>query len=290
MRFYPILPVCFTFLLLSALPGPAQTSILVTVSRSLDRDVVYSGGSVVVRLDCSLLGDVTGLVVIERFPAGFRFTGSTSNPAANGAKLNETASELKWVFINLETGANIEINYTVDVPVVAQEGSFQFEGEWKAVTYEGEGYGYSPTTQIRVQKSPCTISLDVTPSKAKVGEGLTVSGSTSPARHNVTVVLNYTRPDNSTFQRSVSTSVDGFFRDSFFADVEGSWNVVASWSGDEETRSAVSLNILFTVEKSNSFEVWVPIVVTLSLVLVIAVIIILILIRKQILVKHDGRE
>lgn len=149
----------FLFLMLLFLfVKPAFTeasSIEINSSRHLD-DVASPESSVTVQLNYSLTGDILGLIITERFPSGFKFINSSSNPPADAAKYNETASEVKWLFISLQQTSEIAINYTVEIPINVSENTYTFEGYWKAVSTETEASGVSPNTEIQVERVRAT--------------------------------------------------------------------------------------------------------------------------------------
>lgn len=144
----------FLFLTLLLFVKPAFTeasSIEINSSRHLD-DVASPESFVTVQLNYSLTGDILGLIITERIPSGFKFINSSSNPPANAAKYNETASEVKWLFISLQQTSKIALNYTVEIPITVLENTYTFEGYWKAVSTETEASGVSPNTEIQVER------------------------------------------------------------------------------------------------------------------------------------------
>jgi hypothetical protein len=98
-----------------------------------------------------------------------------------------------------------------------------------------------------VIKKPSSITCSVSPSKAKLGEAVTVSGSISPPRSGVTVTIIYIKPDGSTVKREVTTNPEGKFTDTYRAEVKGNWKVRAEWSGDREYEGAKSETATFTI-------------------------------------------
>ncbi len=94
---------------------------------------------------------------------------------------------------------------------------------------------------------PSTIDCERSKSQVFLGEGITISGSIDPPHGGVEVVLTYTRPDTSIFQRNVTASGDGSYSDTFVPDQVGLWGVKASWGGDADTMGAVSSTVKFIV-------------------------------------------
>lgn len=237
-------------LVVSIQPALAETSVMqVNISRDLEKDVVNLGKLVTVQLNCSMVGNITGLIITERFPIGFNLVNVTSNPSPDGTKFDQILNEFKWLFISLQGVEDVIISYTVEVPVEVEESTYVFEGEWNAAHFEERASGLAPTTEILVEKASSEISCIVSASEVKVGESVTVSGSISPAHDNVTVTLSYAMSDNSVTMRNVTTSADGRFTDVFKVDAHGSWSVVASWLGDQDSKGAESSTASFTAEK-----------------------------------------
>jgi hypothetical protein len=80
-----------------------------------------------------------------------------------------------------------------------------------------------------------------------------ISGIIEPTQENATITLSYTRPNASTFDRIVNTTVVGSYRDSYQPDLEGIWSVNASWVGDERHDgdwAVVSFEVMFPVSLS----------------------------------------
>jgi hypothetical protein len=148
-------------------------SIEVDYSRHLDK-VAILGSFVIVQLNCSLKGNISGLIITERIPNEFKFVNSSSNPPANAAKYNEPASEVKWLFISLQQTSEIVIAYTLEVPINIEEKNYTIEGYWKAVDRETRASGVSPILEIQVESERQTENS---------------FGSTVPIRSLIIVVL-----------------------------------------------------------------------------------------------------
>ncbi len=131
------------------------SSIEINFSRHLT-DVASPESYVTVQLNCSLTGDIAGLIITERIPSEFKFVNSSSNPPSSATKYNETASEVKWLFISLQQTSEITVTYTVEIPINAIEDTYTFEGYWSAVSTETEASGVSPNTEIQVERVHAT--------------------------------------------------------------------------------------------------------------------------------------
>jgi len=84
-------------------------------------------------------------------------------------------------------------------------------------------------------------------SKVPVNETQTVSGSLDPAVADATVTLTFTKPDDSTFNATVTSTSDGSFTYTFVVAVLGNWTVQASWPGNNEYMEATSSAKTFEV-------------------------------------------
>ena len=252
------------------------TAFQVHVTRTLNRKFASPMELVAIQLSCSVDGDVAGLIIIEQFPVGSKFVNSTSDPPADGVKLDEVNGEVKWLFMNSQrVSSSIIINYTVELPATS-ENVYTFRGSWKAINENAIASDSTPTTEISVVNTPVMISCEVASSRVRVGEEVVVSGSISPPDDNVTVFLNYTNPDASVIQRKVTTLADGSFRCALKVDVKGLWSVIASWSR-REGGEAVSSIVYFTVEPSADSTSWTIIVTIVALIMAVAAVLLLIL-------------
>ena len=104
-----------------------------------------------------------------------------------------------------------------------------------------------------------TVTVSVSPQVIEKGEAVRVSGSIDPAPENATVTLIYAGPERK-FNSTAKVNIDGSFAESFRPDVNGTWSVNASWSGDIryegnwasvtfEVRPLVSLSIITSNNK-----------------------------------------
>jgi hypothetical protein len=128
-------------------------SIQVDVSRYLEKNVISPESVFTVQLNCSMVENITGVIIMERLPIGFKFVNSTSRPPRTAIKFNETVNEVNWLFISLQGMKDVMINYTVEVTVEVEEGTYVFKGDWMAVGYEGRASGLCPVTEILVEKA-----------------------------------------------------------------------------------------------------------------------------------------
>ncbi|MCW4040516.1 MAG: Ig-like domain repeat protein [Candidatus Bathyarchaeota archaeon] len=131
---------------------------------------------------------------------------------------------------------------------------------------------------ITVEKLSVTIMCTVPPVDVEIGNDVRVSGSITPAIHDVPVTLQYIAPNASTMTHTVTTSSDGSFTDTMRPDATGSWRVSALWEGDTIYDESVSTFVAITVTES-SLQIN-PLVIGIPLILVIVVVVVFV-IRRQ---------
>jgi hypothetical protein len=105
---------------------------------------------------------------------------------------------------------------------------------------------------VTVQRASTSISCSVSPSTVRINESVTVSGSISPTVGGAIVTLTYTKPDASSFTRTVTTSSSGTYSDIYTPNQPGSYSVMASWPGNDDYEGATSLPASFTARKNPS--------------------------------------
>jgi hypothetical protein len=153
MRKASLVFIFLSLLFLFVHPAFTETSLIeVESSRHLEEGT-GTESFVNITLNYSFTENIVGLIVTERIPSDFKFVNSYSNPPASAVKTNETANEVKWLFISLEQKKEITIQYTVEVPINFNGNTYTINGYWKAVGTETEAAGISPTTKIH---SPTT--------------------------------------------------------------------------------------------------------------------------------------
>ena len=117
------------------------------------------------------------------------------------------------------------------------------------VRAEKEGYTSAQTTIILTVEVPTILSCSISKTKIQKGESIVVSGTIEPALLGKPIILTYTKPDGSTFNRTVTTGPDGTFRDKYQPDMSGPWSVRALWVGDPIYKDASSSTISLTVNE-----------------------------------------
>jgi hypothetical protein len=119
-------------------------------------------------------------------------------------------------------------------------GTYQLRASWMGD--DSFGGATSSDVSLTVSKRSTTLSCLASTSEVTEGELITVYGEISPAVSGVTVTLTYTKPDESTITRTVTTGADGGYSDSYRPVGEGQWSVTATWDGDSTHDGSSSLD------------------------------------------------
>lgn len=137
----------------------------------------------------------------------------------------------------------------------------------------------SATLTIVVNKLNSTVSIDASSTSFTAGDEVVINGTVTPKRSGINVTLQYRRGDEawSTLD-TVTTDSNGFFSTSWRPSDAGTYEVKASWSGDENTASAES-NVL-VIEVVAGQNVFVYAVAGITILIVTAALFYLIKIRK----------
>jgi PKD repeat protein len=125
-------------------------------------------------------------------------------------------------------------------------------GTWDVSTsWEGQAIilgASSSSESFTILQLSTSITCSVLAYEVPLGSSISISGSITPPIRGTTITLTYTRPDGSTFTRTVTTN-PGDYTDIYKPDVEGSWTVIASWDGDSIYDSSSSSSKSFTIKK-----------------------------------------
>jgi len=130
-------------------------------------------------------------------------------------------------------------------------------------------------------KATSSISCSVSLPKVREGDSTAISGFLSPSRGGIPITLTYKKPDGSTYTKSIATSPEGRFADAYVPDMVGSWNVFASWSGDEGYLAATSPSVSFTVEAKPQPLMEHPNLELLSIIIAVIIVPAFILVLKR---------
>jgi hypothetical protein len=146
-----------------------------------------------------------------------------------------------------------------DIATFASSSEARYEYVWSPAmdvgTYyvramwEGSSTYMSATSEaalFTVTTVMMTVSISVSATSVTEGKEVILTGAIEPSEQ-APIILTYTIPDGSTLTRTVTSSIDGLFSDSFKPTVIGSWSVRASWTGSETQEVATSSTKTFTV-------------------------------------------
>jgi len=106
-------------------------------------------------------------------------------------------------------------------------------------------------TSFKIVKIPTNLSIKVSESRIVKGNSIKVSGLIDPAVHGATITLMFTKPDGTTFNKTVTTDSQGAYSYSYTPTETGSWSVKALWKGDTKHEGSASRSISFTVEEKS---------------------------------------
>lgn len=119
--------------------------------------------------------------------------------------------------------------------------------------------------------SPSSITCNLSSTSLSPGNEVTVSGSILPAISGAIVTLTYTKPDSTTYARTVVSNSDGSFQDVYSPDLTGSWSVKASWQGNADYLGSTSFAADFTVG-SSTFSLPIELIAAVIIVIIIIVV------------------
>jgi hypothetical protein len=106
--------------------------------------------------------------------------------------------------------------------------------------------GCKPPTSSGKESS--SISCLASPLNIDFGDSITIEGSITPSRYVETITVKYTMPNGTYIERTVTSSFDGSYSDTFTPLISGEWNVESSWEGDSIYYGATSVSKSFTVQ------------------------------------------
>ena len=109
------------------------------------------------------------------------------------------------------------------------------------------GIIHSYAVTLTINPIATYLTIAVSPTEVKQTNTATVSGTISPKIAGAAVTLTYTKPDGTGLTKTVTTDTDGRFSDSFASEDMGSWQVYATWQGDQLHAGARSAATTFQV-------------------------------------------
>jgi hypothetical protein len=236
------------------LPKAVAAPSSVKIVRSISEDTIPPGGILNVTLKILVSADVMAIIANEKLPLNFKL--NTSIP--DYTKYDPDKNMWSWLIYNRNGIGNTTINYIIKISPNATEGVYAIKGNWTALGSEEFPFsGESTPIEVNVKRFESTLTLSASTLNVKEGETLTVYGSIFPPLSNVNISLTYVKPDNSSFEIMVQTSTDGKFVDVRKLTMIGLWSLTASWSGNQQYKSAKSSTLSITVEpitKETAFE------------------------------------
>jgi len=104
-----------------------------------------------------------------------------------------------------------------------------------------------------------SISCNVSRETITIGGNITVTGIVYPAVENVSVILVFTMPNESTIEHYAYTNSNGTFTVSFKPDKTGFWQVQAKLNGDDLRNEAYSEAKSFRVNGTwmNQYQIYI---------------------------------
>jgi hypothetical protein len=108
---------------------------------------------------------------------------------------------------------------------------------------------FSLPTSLIVTKIQMQLSCTVTHPTIPLGQSIATYGYLMPTISGITITLTYRKPTGSPIVKTVQTNSGGLYNDTLFTPQEaGSWNVTATWDGDDTHTATTSSLAYFTVE------------------------------------------
>jgi len=120
-------------------------------------------------------------------------------------------------------------------------GIHQFKANW---TGNDQYLGAESTAvSVTVNKASSTISIVANPTSAKVGEPVALNGIIAPARSNANVTIT----SGATMLGTITTTPYGTYSFAWTPTAEGTYQITASWLGDDAYNGAQSTPVTVTV-------------------------------------------
>ena len=147
-----------------------------------------------------------------------------------------------------KTDENSQYSYSWKPPEL---GTFEFYALW--LGDETSQYAVSPTVVLTVEKSKSSISFTASPSNTTYMSNVTLIGTLSPIRENVSVTIYYRRfgEDSWSVLAVLFTNSTGCFTYPWAANQTGTFQFYSLWLGDPNTYPAESPIINVTVNKAS---------------------------------------
>lgn len=192
-------------------------------------------------------------------------------------------------------GATVTLNYTSNGVVVSKSLSTDSNGLFSdvyipnnvglwavLVSWDGNESCFGASSGYKnftVERTPMSITCEISKEKLTIGENITVRGSVYPIIENLTVILVFTMPNGSTIEQYAYTNLNGTFTASIKPTPKGSWRVQTILDGDELRCDAHSELKSFEVNDTwlNQYKIY----IIMSAVAIMAVLVVVVFIRRQ---------
>ncbi|MFQ6080467.1 MAG: DUF2341 domain-containing protein [Candidatus Bathyarchaeia archaeon] len=246
-----------------------------------DGDIIHVGAeSSILNMFVKRLSTITFSVLPLKIIDAFDITGSIS-PAHPETTVHILVSTDNVTFSNLiDISTDSEGNYSYRwTPSLT--GLLFLKSSWDG---DLDHFGAESIVQSIFVKERPTITCSVSPLEILEGEIVYVTGSIFPPKAEVTLTLTYENIRNDGLTRKyqlTKTDSNGFFSDAFKPPNSGSWRVIASWQGDENTTEAKSQPAVFSVNLSSHAPLY-------SLPIILAALISLTAIGAYFIVRRYG--
>jgi len=218
-------------------PGDSEVPLTVEV-QNLSPDKTIKGVKATLLLDNSPFTDIYG----------------KPNATSTG---KPTVGEVLKPTDQIEPKSFFTLTFTLNIDDDAIPGTYKQTMIVKYSVESGndfvEGKPQKLKVEIIISKIESTVTVNVSPQVIEEGEAISVSGSISPAPENATVILRFMGPERE-FNITTKTNLDGSFTESFRPEINGTWNVNASWSGDAKHEGAWS-SVSFEVRPRVSLSI-----------------------------------
>lgn len=157
-------------------------------------------------------------------------------PGVSGGSI----TEYLWDFGDNSTDTGVTVTHAYAKP-----------GSWpvRLTVVDDEGLNNTGTKGVQVPKLASTITITSSLAPVPLGLNTTISGSISPVRSNVNVLVNSTRFDGNvtTTVANLTSTQQGQYSFVWVPDAVGVYGFVAFWSGDNSTAEAETSMLNVTV-------------------------------------------
>jgi hypothetical protein len=144
--------------------------------------------------------------------------------------------------------------YYIDWKVPEEAGNYSIQASIGNVT--------SPSAHLKVVvREPTMITISLKTSVITVGSSVQLDGTLDSTSGNATIAIQYVNPDGVPVHHLALADPDGNFKDTFSPDMEGTWSISASWSGDALNEPTASMVMELVVKPAPPTKLFLSIVV-----------------------------